>query len=184
MYHPDVIHGQHNVPPSVRNARFRAITHAYGVLRGRISSTGGAGSRDYGDEAMRAELRRRSRRSRSSTTTAADSVRHENGDDTQVWYTLMAFMLAGVSRLPCSLMIIQHFGPSFHSFTYAHAALRIHSFDVPSDYCSDGFRQLPHGPCRTTYAIRCCQPRSSPRRSSGVWHGTTKKDTRACQVIS
>ena len=105
MYHPDATHVQHDVSPSVRNARFRAITHAYGLLRGRngLSSKGGAGAWDYyesRDEAMRAELRRRSRRTRSassSTTTDADGLRHENTDDAQLWYSLMAFVLVGVS---------------------------------------------------------------------------------------
>lgn len=112
VYHPDATHGQHDVSPSMRNARFRAITHAYGVLRGRNgpSTTGGAGAWDNRDEAIRAELRRRSRRSRSSSTTAAaDSVRHENTDNAQVWYSLMAFVLVGVS-LPslCILHLLTH----------------------------------------------------------------------------
>ncbi|KAG8221154.1 hypothetical protein J3R82DRAFT_2700 [Butyriboletus roseoflavus] len=104
VYHPDAIRGQHDVSPSVRNARFRAITHAYSVLRGRrsTSSHGGVGTWDYyesRDEAMRAELRRRSRRSgsaSSSTTTADDSVRHENIDDDQLRYTFMALAIAAV----------------------------------------------------------------------------------------
>lgn len=96
MYHPDATHCQHDVSSSVRNARFRAITHAYGVLRGRNGLRSSAGAWDYRetrDEVMRAELRRRSRRSRSAppTTTA------ENIDDTQLWYTLTAFGLVGVS---------------------------------------------------------------------------------------
>lgn len=103
VYHPDASDGQHDVSPSVRNAQFRAITHAYGILRGRtgLSSKGGTDAWDYHDEAMRAELRRRSRRSRSSsssTTTAANNVRHENTDDAQVWF-IVALFLVGVSLL-------------------------------------------------------------------------------------
>ncbi|KAF8548012.1 hypothetical protein OG21DRAFT_816200 [Imleria badia] len=125
VYHPDATHGQRDLSPSVRNARFRAITHAYGVLRGRsdLSSIGGAW--DNRDETMRAELWRRSRRSRSSSTAAAaNSVRHES-EDAQVWYSLVAFVLVGVS-LPYSIysfMIMNH--PSFDpvhtpTSTFAH----------------------------------------------------------------
>ncbi|KAH0836878.1 hypothetical protein J3R83DRAFT_8674 [Lanmaoa asiatica] len=103
VYHPDVTHGQHDVAPSVRNARFRAITHAYGILRGRDGPTSNRSAGAWGyshsrDEAMRAELRRRSRRSRSasSSTTTADSVRHGNTDVAQLRYTLVAFVLTAM----------------------------------------------------------------------------------------
>ncbi|KAN0088329.1 hypothetical protein V8E55_005386 [Tylopilus felleus] len=104
VYHPDASDGQHDVSPSVRNAQFRAITHAYGILRGRtgLSSKGGTDAWDYHDEAMRAELRRRSRRSRSSsssTTTAANNVRHENTDDAQVWFIVALFLVGAIAAM-------------------------------------------------------------------------------------
>ncbi|KAG6381832.1 hypothetical protein JVT61DRAFT_441 [Boletus reticuloceps] len=101
VYHPDVTHGQRGVSPSVRSVRFRAITHAYDVLRGRHAlSSEAPSSWDHHrsrDEAILAELRRRSRQSRSpSSTTTAGDVRHENTGDAQVWYALMAFMFVGI----------------------------------------------------------------------------------------
>ncbi|KAF8448750.1 hypothetical protein L210DRAFT_3500420 [Boletus edulis BED1] len=101
VYHPDVTHGQRGVSPSVRSARFRAITHAYDVLRDRHALSSGAPSswdhHQSRDEAILAELRRRSRRSGSpSSTTTAEGVRHENTGDAQVWYALMAFVFVGI----------------------------------------------------------------------------------------
>lgn len=115
MYHPDATRGQHDVSPSVRNARFRAITHAYGALRGRHGH-GGAGAwdnRDSRDDAMRAELRRRSRRSRSapsSTATADDSVQH--GDDPHVrnTFVLLAFAAVSVPSLGIFKLLTDAFG--------------------------------------------------------------------------
>lgn len=83
----------------MQNARFRAVTNAYGALRGRSArSRPRTAEWDYyetRDEAMRAELRRRARRSEfassSSTTTAPET------DDSEVRYTIMAFVLVGVS---------------------------------------------------------------------------------------
>ncbi|KAG9313258.1 hypothetical protein JVU11DRAFT_6723 [Chiua virens] len=142
VYHPDVSHGYHDVPPSVRNAQFRAITQAYGVLRGWDGSTRNRAARDARDfyesrdEAIRAELRRRARRSRSSssTTATAANVHHGSVDDAHFRYTLVAVMIFWIITVLSSLSshmdrVERHSQSAAANLAQARAEARVHGVE-------------------------------------------------------